>query len=353
MQEPGPRAQTAPTRASVRTLEDETPVCPRCGYDLSVSTQLWPDDRCPTSDTCSECGLVYRWSEVLHPSLCPKWFVGHRLRNPLAWARAALVPLVPWRAMREAPLSMSVKPVRELVAPAVLLTLWYALMVIATRLHMWLFNPQPVPWYLVGRHQQPLRGYHVPLHTPSWWESLLWFREERQLLTYSGAYNSFTVLPVLLMLLLTPLMFLTLGTTMRRSKVRPVHLMRLFAISAVPVATLLILQLVSRGTLDALKYESIFTPPAWEWLDAYIGWSLGGWRAPPILTWPFLTLVLFLGWLSFLWYGACRWYLRLPSPGFHAFVLLFTSLLATATILMATHSDFRRWAYHAVTSPMG
>jgi hypothetical protein len=51
--------------------------CPRCGYDLSGAVATWAD-RCPVEGLCSECGLGFRWSDVLGPErLAPGWSSEH------------------------------------------------------------------------------------------------------------------------------------------------------------------------------------------------------------------------------------------------------------------------------------
>lgn len=48
-----------------------SPVCARCGYDLSGAVSVWADDpqstSCPVRGTCSECGHDFAWTDVLHP----------------------------------------------------------------------------------------------------------------------------------------------------------------------------------------------------------------------------------------------------------------------------------------------
>jgi len=49
--------------------------CPRCGYDQRGAMLAW-QEQCPLEGTCAECGLAYRWAEVLHPEKFePQWCV--------------------------------------------------------------------------------------------------------------------------------------------------------------------------------------------------------------------------------------------------------------------------------------
>ncbi|MCA3004539.1 MAG: hypothetical protein LW650_09400 [Planctomycetaceae bacterium] len=57
------------------------PACPRCGYDLTGQVATWAH-ACPLAGTCSECGLNFRWSEILGDlNRGPAWLVEHRPRE--------------------------------------------------------------------------------------------------------------------------------------------------------------------------------------------------------------------------------------------------------------------------------
>ncbi|MHC5023942.1 MAG: hypothetical protein ACYTGG_08520 [Planctomycetota bacterium] len=52
-----------------------TPHCPRCGYDQRGPVAGWID-ACPLVGTCTECGLEFRWAEVMLPEKFePRWCV--------------------------------------------------------------------------------------------------------------------------------------------------------------------------------------------------------------------------------------------------------------------------------------
>ncbi len=49
--------------------------CPRCGYDLRGAIGTWAD-QCPLHGTCTECGLQFKWAEVLSPTFAlPTWCI--------------------------------------------------------------------------------------------------------------------------------------------------------------------------------------------------------------------------------------------------------------------------------------
>jgi len=51
---------------------DVHPECPRCGYDLTGELRRWQAvdlQSCPAEGLCSECGLEFRWGDVLEPGL--------------------------------------------------------------------------------------------------------------------------------------------------------------------------------------------------------------------------------------------------------------------------------------------
>ncbi|MEZ6235454.1 MAG: hypothetical protein R3B68_14805 [Phycisphaerales bacterium] len=52
------------------------PRCPRCGYDQSGAIATFTD-ACPTTGTCSECGLDFRWSDLFAEMKPPPWSYEH------------------------------------------------------------------------------------------------------------------------------------------------------------------------------------------------------------------------------------------------------------------------------------
>lgn len=62
-----------------------TPLCPRCDHDLRSEPMSWTTV-CPLEGRCTECGLAFRWADLLHPGLSlPAWSV----EGPARWRDAA------------------------------------------------------------------------------------------------------------------------------------------------------------------------------------------------------------------------------------------------------------------------
>ena len=55
--------------------------CPRCGYDQSGAIASWNHENspsCPLHGTCSECGLTFRWHDIIHADrLIVRGFIEH------------------------------------------------------------------------------------------------------------------------------------------------------------------------------------------------------------------------------------------------------------------------------------
>lgn len=73
--------------------------CPRCGYDQRGVVRTWTE-QCPMEGTCSECGLVFAWCEVLCPEKFePRWcveFEPRGLRVPWACVKTCVRSFWPW-----------------------------------------------------------------------------------------------------------------------------------------------------------------------------------------------------------------------------------------------------------------
>lgn len=80
-----------------------TPICPKCGYDQSGTIATWKT-QCPVEGMCSECGLIFLWTNVLNPDhITLSWYCEHApslwnafKRTPATCIRL-VVPFVYWR----------------------------------------------------------------------------------------------------------------------------------------------------------------------------------------------------------------------------------------------------------------
>ena len=58
-------------------MNNNTPICPKCGYDQSGEIATW-EDQCPLEGRCPECGLGFAWADVLDPNRIELlWYVEH------------------------------------------------------------------------------------------------------------------------------------------------------------------------------------------------------------------------------------------------------------------------------------
>ncbi len=88
-----------------------TPTCPRCGYDVSGPIATW-HDACPIEGKCTECGLDFRWIDVLQPDrkrlpwlfehATPRWRHLWLLRALLSTAIRSLNPFTFWQRVEMA-----------------------------------------------------------------------------------------------------------------------------------------------------------------------------------------------------------------------------------------------------------
>jgi len=62
--------------------KQQTPICPKCGYDQSGTIATWTA-QCPTQGRCNECGIQFQWANIFDPSRTRiHWYTEHT-RSPL------------------------------------------------------------------------------------------------------------------------------------------------------------------------------------------------------------------------------------------------------------------------------
>lgn len=125
----GARLMSRPTGRS-------QPRCPRCGYDLRGVIESWIE-LCPMTGRCSECGLEFVWSEVLHPEKYePQWcveFVGRWRQLLRAGAATWFRSFFPRRFFSTLKMSMRIRWWRlTLYAGALMLPLLFGYTAIQT-----------------------------------------------------------------------------------------------------------------------------------------------------------------------------------------------------------------------------
>lgn len=226
--------------------------CPRCGYDQAGAIGAWERSRplvCPLEGTCSECGLRFFWGDLLNPRLAgPAWSYEH---YPRPWPRQLwrAVPMCyrPRTLWSELRLEHRARLWRAglMVLVAALLThlllapigagVWGLVFLARTSGFTGIPNPGAI-WLGSG----PRFSYVQALREALWPYGHQW---------YGGVLGVLDpwVAHALLMAVLVPLCFLALPATLRRARVRPRHLARIWLYSLVPLVLVLYLWLVIRA----------------------------------------------------------------------------------------------------------
>jgi hypothetical protein len=285
--------------------------CPRCGYDQHGEIRTWVN-HCPMHGTCTECGLDLEWSRVFTLARHPWLFEYHWRDRPIRRLRLtityALMPRRFWREVRlEDPIHL--RPV-WLIAAILLMTflLGYVVTVLA----------------VVHRMQGPF----VQRWTNS--TSEYWMHVFR-----IAIHDSIMALPTalaapVLTLLIMPLTFLLIPTTLRRSRVRFGHVCRIALYGLVLPVVVAITWCIAQFAFHAAPLEDVgalINPWQWRFWHAL---------SPDLALHDFVIAaglaVLLAAWLAYWWYAATARYLRLKTPLRVVGVMMFVSLLAGVTV---------------------
>jgi hypothetical protein len=301
-----------------------TPACPRCGYDLTGLVGSWQDS-CPLEAPCSECGLEIELRWVLNGRLRAEaeFFetAPYRPRQALVvTARRAVRPWVFWRWVR---MEHEPRPGRMLAGAVLSLLLLEACIGAATAL-------------LVGLLRifvELTRNYP---YMSSVWRSLV-MDVEGYLLPIGGGWlgepdSSGALLVVALMAQLAmPWTFLLLPMTLRRARVRRVHLVRIWAWSYVglPVAIVLV-SAPSFVYSVVMQVASYIYPGPWAYNVQMRVYEIVHPREHLLL------FGLVLAW-TLLWWGfALGRYLKLPRAWLVAAVMEVLALVVAVLVSLAT-----------------
>lgn len=283
----------------------ESPSCPRCGYDLSGARGAWRE-RCPLDGVCPECGLGYEWRDVFRPErLTPRWSFEHARAGPMrSWLATAARTLRParfWTRMRVE------SPVRT--GRLVVLALG---VVLATHVVIALL------WGSIG-YAQSRAGY------PAGWLGIIAEPWDSALSLTINPYTPrgrfvpapLTILPFVAAVwgLGAALPFACLGPSLRRARVKRVHVLRAWAYF-VPTVAVLVLGSAVYWTAHA----HILARGLWRWWM----WNTTIWMV--VLAGP---LVLWYWWW---WRSFVGTYLRLDRPGLTAALMLTVSGLAVLAV---------------------
>ena len=281
----------------------QTPTCPRCGYDLSGIIASWTNS-CPLTGICSECGLEFRWRDLLghRAQYLPGFFehaVGVRRSFRWAWRTWAwtIIPSLFWSRVR---MHHRVSPKRILLWPVVLILPMYVLGSLAGTLAVWApIIVGRIPYYdhawPVTLGQWTLPVVHIER---SWGGRIAGYRIDVEPMV--GYWPIFIPVGLAASLVLVAL-FVLLSDTRKMSKVRTVHAVRVGVYSLawlVPVAGL---HLFHRMAMSAYLIDLAFGPlqrsvGMWErsafWLESFIDRH---WFAP---------LAIVLAWIGTWWFVA-------------------------------------------------
>jgi len=310
--------------------------CPRCGYDLRGTVGARPRAR-DDMGTCSECGLEFLWSEVLENQVLPAWSI-ERVEAPLhrtVFSTCGRL-FLPWRMWRELGMTQRSRP-RRIAAPLlvilVLVFIGFAACraVIAAEVHRAQSASAAVP---ISLREAILTASFTPFSNRSLagtgnraWSypsprrlhdafaaarGNAWNSSLEATLNGSGMIVPFLSVAIVFQVL-CGLSALTVPATLRRFKVRKLHLLRV---------TLYSLWLLAPAAALALFFYALavlgFTPRWLAIVPRAVWWYL-------LAAVPALTLAH--------WFYAARVYLRVPHCAALAVAVVMMSAFTTGLVV--------------------
>jgi hypothetical protein len=271
--------------------------CPRCDYDLSGVAESWKD-ACPLDGVCSECGLAFRWPEILNPLLTvPAWSFEHAMRQrPLALLRTAARTFRPRRLWAELRMEHPVRVRRLLTVPLLAVPAAWAVMALA--IGMLLLGLRALDAYhSYGGAWNDIASIATFGFATYGWGSWQWVGPPAWLVVGAAWW---CVLPAA---------FLTLPVTLRRAKVRPLHLARIwvYSLTWLPLALTWWWFPEVEAQVSWVVYDHW---PSWLMPALHKAWGaandpVAGWRSRIFIAATAISLTL-------VWRCAIRRYLRLP-----------------------------------------
>ncbi|MEZ6318587.1 MAG: hypothetical protein R3B49_07525 [Phycisphaerales bacterium] len=189
--------------------------CARCGYDLGGLADAWRD-RCPLEGTCSECGLTFAWRDVLNAKyrLVRGFFEHGRGLSPWRFVRTLASAFWPWRLWTRVGIESRMVPARCTLFLLLVLMLSYALFAAGSAgLAAWYWAPW---WGSVSRVDVAVRALARPDR----------FLGEFGIVWPGGATID-VLIGAVTVVLIVPMSYSLLPTTMRRAKVRRAHRVRI------------------------------------------------------------------------------------------------------------------------------
>jgi hypothetical protein len=300
--------------------------CPRCSYDLRglAGEGAW-ERSCPLEGRCPECGLDFRWRDIIHPLYtAPKWSFEHarvRLVRRLVWtAVRCMMPRSFFKGMR---LELPIVPRRLISLVASAYALMYVLAATQTGATEFVARFSRIYW-IWGKPRSILDRmldiFRIEEHREAVLEALafpfasvndFWFTQFAidGLVFWSCASA------------LTACAFHCLSDTMRVCKVDALHIFRLGVYAQ---CMIVLLWLAGASCSSAAMIFELIVQPNWTWsLAKRVGQAADSWIAG-------LVMVLLL-WRW--WCRATSNYLRLPRSFAVATAMVFIGT-STASLAM-------------------
>jgi hypothetical protein len=275
----------------------ETPHCPRCGYDQSGAIAAWERNdppSCPLTGTCSECGLHFCWRDLLNPMYMEQ---GRMFEHALDGLAKSFI-LTWWKSLRPWSLWDWLRMEYHVVWPRLR---WFTALTFALNIAAMIV--------LVIFAKARLDSF------VGWWVfNTAWSDEWRfrdltdPSLLILRSVNYDTPAPWLIVSVLAvmaaPLSFLLLPATLRRARVRGIHIRRIWAygLAWLPIVLLMPPLLVILAAIATVT-NSHYSGPG------YFLAGLGVWLYHNRFAPGLLCLEL---WLALWWGTAAGRYLRLP-----------------------------------------
>jgi hypothetical protein len=299
------------------------PMCPRCGYDQAGAIAWWERSdppACPLNGVCSECGLGFAWRDVLNPRFGEDGLFYETANRRLAHAFVVTMarPLRPRRFWSWVRMEHQVEPVRLVLAAAAAA----AAVCLGTRGLLWSCG------WLVD-------------NTDGWlltrWQGMHGWSDRRALESfldwppYRARFRRWALQPWLgvafIAVLAMPFAFVFLPETLRRARVRPRHLLRIWMYGFVSLplafgAPAFLATLAALATYADVKFHG-----AGFWLE---GLGVGIVRRQWVLGLGCIGV-----WMMVWWTAAAGRYLRLPRPAVVAGAMTVLAMLLAAAAIAA------------------
>lgn len=296
-----------PPVSKVRAEPDRAHACPRCGYDQAGAIASWHDS-CPLIGTCSECGLTFEWRRLYAgEGLAPEWSFEHGELTFHRFVGTVLRGMLPWLLWRGVPIECPVRPWRLVLLVLAFLPLVHV-MVSSAVLTIdppsgSKFGTSPAAQVIAENIEAAVMPYFLTVRRVPMFAPLAW---------------------LMLFAMFMPLSTLILGESLKRCRVRSIHLIRGYGWSWTSGAPLAFVM-----TIGALSIASLVTAGRISW------------GAQERMAY-FLIFAAFPAWLWAWWYGFMKRYLRLPNAFWVASLLLIVSFLASTTALWLASEVFNR-----------